>query len=140
MSLTLNHRNPTRDDLLAIMEAALQAVDPYEAVARVLTRDGSTLRVGDQSYDLNEYERVWVLGAGKAGAPMAQAAEAVLGDEVAGGVVVVKEGYVAPLARVALREASHPVPNAAGLAAGWRRRRRSVTWCFASFLAAVRPC
>lgn len=116
--LTLAHRTAVRDDLIAIMEAALQAVDPYHAVSNVLERDGSTVRVGGHPYNLDDYERVWVLGAGKAGAPMAQAAEAVLGDSVTGGVVVVKEGYVAPLSRVTLREASHPVPNAAGLAAG----------------------
>ncbi|HEX8681521.1 MAG TPA: glycerate kinase [Ardenticatenaceae bacterium] len=118
MTLTLSNRNPTRDNLLAIMEAALEAADPFKAVQRAIRRDGSTLLVGDTAYDLDHFESVWVLGAGKGGAPMAQAIEAVLGDYLAGGMVVVKEGYTAPLERIALREASHPVPNAAGLAAG----------------------
>ena len=48
------------------------------------------LRAGDQTYDLRSYERVFVVGAGKAGAPMARAAAEVVGDRLAGGVVVVK--------------------------------------------------
>jgi hydroxypyruvate reductase len=48
---------------------------------------------------------------------MAQAVEEVLGDLVVGGVVSVKTGYTAPVERVTLREASHPVPDEAGEAA-----------------------
>ncbi len=49
---------------------------------------------------------------------MAQAVEAVLGERVSGGAVVVKEGHGAPTAHVQLREAGHPVPTQAGLDAG----------------------
>ena len=75
-----------------ILAAALDAVDPAAAVHRHLHRDGDVLRAGDQTYDLRAYQRVFVVGTGKAGAPMARAAADVLGDRLAGGVVVVK-GY-----------------------------------------------
>ncbi len=118
MSLTVTHLTPTRYDLLAIMQAALDAIDPYSAVRRVLHREGDILRVGDRPYDLTQFERVWVIGAGKAGAPMALAVEAVLGEWLIGGLVVVKYAHLAPVKKVELREAAHPVPDAAGLAAG----------------------
>jgi glycerate 2-kinase len=117
-SLSLAHLTPAREELLHIMQAALGAVDPFHAVQRVLQRAGETLVVGDQPYELTEFDNVWVLGAGKAGAPMAQAVEAVLGERLAGGLVVVKYDHLAPLARIELRESAHPVPDAAGLAAG----------------------
>ncbi|MBA3530833.1 MAG: glycerate kinase [Ardenticatenales bacterium] len=109
---------PARRDLLAMMEAALAAVDPFAAVQRFLRREGDVLHIGDTTLSLADIDRVWVIGAGKAGAPMAQAAEAVLGAHIAGGVVVVKHEHVVPLAHVELREAAHPVPDEAGLAAG----------------------
>jgi hydroxypyruvate reductase len=64
-------------------------------------------------------ERVVVVGAGKAGAPMAAAAEAVLGDLPGwrGGVVIVKEGHTEPRpAIIDLIEAGHPLPDARGVA------------------------
>src|SRR5690349_17180056 len=72
-----------------VMQSALAAVEPGEAVRRALRRDGDTLTVGDRSYDLGAYDRVIVVGAGKASAPMAAAVEQVLGERVADGLVVV---------------------------------------------------
>jgi hydroxypyruvate reductase len=87
-------------------------------VAAALRLEDSTLHVGGQAIDLHTVRRIIVLGAGKAGAPMTQAVEALLGARIAAGTVVVKEGHVAPTERVQLREAGHPVPTQAGLDAG----------------------
>jgi hydroxypyruvate reductase len=48
---------------------------------------------------------------------MAAAAEETLGDRIAGGVVAVKDGHLAPTRRVRLLEAGHPVPDERGAAA-----------------------
>lgn len=73
-----------------------------------------------QSHLRLESGRVLILGCGKASAAMARAAEAVLGDRIAEGFVVVKDGYTVPVRRVTLAEAGHPVPDARGLAASAR--------------------
>jgi hydroxypyruvate reductase len=113
--------NPTvRQALLPILEAALTAVDPYQAVKAVLQCSGDQLLVGGRDYALNTFQRIFVLGAGKAGAPMTQAVEAVLGERISGGLVVVKTGHSAPTQHVELVEARHPMPDAAGFAAGQR--------------------
>ena len=98
-----------------VMAAALEAVEPAEAVRRALRREGHRLLVGGRAYDLRQYERILVAGAGKAGAPMAAAVEEVLGDRVSGGLVLVKYGHVGPTRTVALREAGHPIPDQAGV-------------------------
>src|SRR4029434_7345479 len=54
------------------------------------------------------------VGAGKAGATMAQGLEKVLRERLTDGVVTVKYGHLAPVARVTIHEAAHPVPDAAG--------------------------
>ena len=101
---------------LDVLGAALAAVEPGEAVRRALQREGDRLIVGGRTVDLARFRRVWVVGAGKASAPMAAAVEEVLGDRVSGGHVTVKYGYTAPTTRVTLHEAGHPVPDEAGLA------------------------
>jgi hydroxypyruvate reductase len=68
----------------------------------------------------SRHRRVLVLGCGKASAAMAAAAEEALGDRIAGGFVVVKDGCTAPVRRVEIAEAGHPVPDARGLAASAR--------------------
>jgi glycerate 2-kinase len=113
--------NPTvRESILAVLEAALRAVDPAQAVRAVLHREDDTLIIGRQRCKLNRFGRIFVIGAGKAGAPMAQAVEAELGERITGGLVVVKTGHTAPTKHVELVEASHPVPDAAGVDAGRR--------------------
>lgn len=101
---------------LEVLAAALEAADPGKAVRRFLKLEGETLEVADRAYALGDYERVLVVGAGKAGATMAAAVEEVLGDRVSAGVVNVKYGHVAPTARIEINEAGHPVPDERGLA------------------------
>jgi len=96
-----------REAIRAIWDAALAAGDVTPLVRRHLHVD-------------RRYARVFLLGAGKASGAMAAAAEDVLGDRVAGGFVVVKDGDGGRLRRVEIAEAGHPVPDTRGLAASAR--------------------
>jgi glycerate 2-kinase len=60
--------------------------------------------------------RIFVTGAGKAAASLARGLEAVLGNRIDSGAVLVKHGHGLPLQRIAVLEGGHPVPDAAGLA------------------------
>ena len=60
--------------------------------------------------------RLIVIGAGKASAAMARAVEEHWPGELSG-LVVTRYGYAVPCQRIEIVEASHPVPDAAGLAA-----------------------
>ncbi len=94
-----------------IIEAALAAVAPEKAIRRHLCLEGASLRCGSHLIDLSGFKKAVVIGAGKAGAPMAAATEGILGELVQGGIVVVKDGHVCPTDRVRILEASHPVPD-----------------------------
>lgn len=104
--------SPPRERLRTVFAAALAAVDPAQAVHRHCRMTGEAWSVGSHRIPLRG--RVIVVGAGKASAPMAQAVEEQLGQRISGGVVVVKYGHGAPLTRITLLEAAHPVPDAAG--------------------------
>ncbi len=113
--------NPTlRRPIVTVLAAALAAVDPRQATLALLHEENGIFTVGQQRYDLNRFQRIFIVGAGKAGAPMAQAVETVLGERISTGLVVVKTGHSAATARVEIVEATHPVPDAAGVAAGQR--------------------
>lgn len=118
--LILSHHAEARGRYLSIMAAALGAVDPYHAVRARLHRTDHELWIDGQRYDLNHFRRILVVGAGKAGAPMTRAVEAVLGAAISAGLVVVKTGHTAPTTHIELVEAAHPIPNQAGLDAGRR--------------------
>ena len=109
-----------RESAQRIFEAALQAADPRGAVRRVLRYSNGVLSAGNRAYELSTIRRVVVVGFGKAGAPMAQAVEEILGGRIDAGLVLVKKGHVAPLAKIELFEASHPILDESNLA-GTRR-------------------
>jgi hydroxypyruvate reductase len=104
-----------RADARRIFAAGVGAVDPVTAVRRAVVRHGDTLVVDGRAYDLRRYEHCYVIGAGKAGATMAQGLEQVLQKRISGGAVTVKYGHRAPVTQVAIHQAGHPVPDAAGV-------------------------
>jgi glycerate 2-kinase len=63
--------------------------------------------------------RLVVIGAGKASAAMARAAEEAWAGDLSG-LVVTRYGHAVPCARIEIVEAGHPVPDEAGLAAARR--------------------
>ena len=98
-----------RRHALAIFRSALAAADPIAAVTRHLAR--------------GKYERfrhIYVIGAGKAGASMALAAERALGKRITAGLVNVKDGHLAKLRRIELNQCGHPVPDERGAAGAAR--------------------
>jgi glycerate 2-kinase len=134
--------NPAAAHALAIYRTALDAVRADRLVLDALRRDGDMLHVGDRSVDLTAFEHVFVVGAGKAAAGMAQAAEERLGEFLTEGVVVTKYGHAdakneemgkwgngemtsqrpsdptTQRPKMRVMEAAHPVPDAASVEAG----------------------
>ena len=103
-----------RQDAQAIFRAGVDAVAPEAAIRAHCRRDGQCLQVGTQIYDLARYKKVWIIGTGKAAAAMARTLEDMLGDRIAGGLITVKYGHLAPLHTVRVIEAGHPLPDANG--------------------------
>jgi hydroxypyruvate reductase len=106
-----------RLDARIIFEASLAAADPILLVRRSLQLDGAILQAGKRLYDLARYSNLYVVGAGKAAAKMARAVEALLGERIAGGIVIVKHGHSIPLKKLKIVEAGHPIPDPAGIRA-----------------------
>ena len=110
------HEIAERQHLEDIFNAAKAAADPYNAVLNAASVEENQLHIAGMKYDLASFERIIVVGAGKATARMALAVESLLGARIAAGLIVVKDGHTAPLDIIEQVEASHPVPNEAGIA------------------------
>ncbi len=104
-------RRRRRTLALNLVQASLAAVEPAAAVRAHFWRSNSLLHVADRVYDLDTYRHVYVVGGGKAAAPMAQAVEAALGVRIDAGLVCVKYGYTAPTQRIQIEQAGHPIPD-----------------------------
>ena len=104
-----------RDELLSIFMAGVDAASAPAALARVLPKD-------------KPQGRTIVLGCGKAAAAMAEVAAQHLSGEVTGCVVTrFRHGARGHTGAITVIEASHPVPDAASLAAGRRIRELAST-------------
>ncbi|MDO9418102.1 glycerate kinase type-2 family protein [Pararhizobium sp.] len=100
-------QNP-RSILRATFDAAVRAADPLQGIR--------------QHLPARPKGRTIVIGAGKGSAQMAAALE-TLWDGPLEGLVVTRYGFGAPCKHIEIIEASHPVPDAAGLVASERLLR-----------------
>ena len=103
-----------RKDALAIFQAGVKAVDPAHAIKKHLKLEGNRLTAGETIYDLAAFDRISVIGAGKASAAMARAMEEILDKRLNSGLVITKYSHALPLDKVQVIEAGHPVPDVAG--------------------------
>ena len=121
----LSHGNINgRKDIMEILEAGLRATDPYNNTMSLFERDGNILKVGNPRFeadgdpnsgidtlDLNDYNRVFVVGAGKGVQRIAKAIEDVLGDWLTCGEVISKHGDESILKRIGNTYGAHPTPD-----------------------------
>lgn len=122
MSANAMSQSKLKKDALAIFKAGLSAVDPAQAVAKAVSRSGETLKILNgkktiRTINLKKIDQIFLVGAGKATAPMAKAMEKILGKRVTAGVISVNEGNSLKLKKTKVIEAGHPIPNDAGVKA-----------------------
>ncbi|MBU4503910.1 MAG: glycerate-2-kinase family protein, partial [Proteobacteria bacterium] len=109
-----NHIPGMRNDAVSIFQKGLQAVEPGAAIKKYCRLEDNRLFIGDNVYNLSIYGNLFVIGAGKASAPMAAAIEGILGKRITKGIINVKYKHVVHLDRIKLIEAGHPVPDKNG--------------------------
>ncbi|MBW2143054.1 MAG: glycerate kinase [Deltaproteobacteria bacterium] len=105
-----------RSEAEEIFRASLGAVNPYQAVKRFVRLKGDKLLLGSDDrdsveLDLTRYNRISIVGGGKATAPMARAVEELFGRRITKGMINVKYGFTEDLTYTEIVEAGHPVPD-----------------------------
>jgi glycerate 2-kinase len=115
------------DTVRCVLDAALRAVDPAEAVRRQVGRQGDILLVAGRQYDLKRYHHVYLVGGGKASIPMATALSQILEGRVTAGHINTRRTGPLPAASsandvasllpgspITVTEAGHPLPDQRG--------------------------
>jgi len=96
--------------VIKIFTSALKAVSPYEAVK-------NHCKYIMSFYESGNFNRVIVIGFGKAACPMAKAIEDSLPDSLKAGIIITKYSHCNEyiLERIKFFEAGHPIPDENGL-------------------------
>ncbi len=104
-------------DVLAAMNAALESAAPASAIRKHLRLDGQILRADKLQFRLGDYQRIFVIGGGKASGLLAEAVERLLGRWITRGLVMIPD-YQLPKPRgfrIRYRSATHPIPSCKGM-------------------------
>ena len=109
-----------REIARTIFLKSISSVDPYQRLKEYVHIDQDRLiikeeRFPEKVFDLNQFEKIYLLGTGKASCPMAQAVEELFGERITKGLIVTKYGHGLPLRFTEIIEAGHPLPDPNGM-------------------------
>lgn len=121
----VSHGNAQGRKIVAeLLDAGLDSLDPYYRVKAFLKLENGKIHInnigfemkedphsGPLSFDLKNYDRVFVIGAAKGIQRAAVAFEEVLGDVLTGGHVIGKHGEEIICKKIGVTLAGHPVPD-----------------------------
>jgi glycerate 2-kinase len=125
METLISHANIRGRELAAqILDAGLDAANPYNNSRRLLRVENNKLIVGnddfellgdpqkgEELYDLDQLGKIYVFGAGKGVQYVAKAIEDALGQRLTGGHVIDKKGCAIILKKIGVTLGGHPLPD-----------------------------
>lgn len=98
-----------------IMASAIKAVDPYQCIFDHVRVESGVLKFGKHQVDLAAFERVFLIGFGKASVPMAKGLLDLLGEKIGYAKVITKDRSFLPndgdLQNLQVLLGGHPVPS-----------------------------
>lgn len=106
-----------RKDVLRALNEALLAASPNRILRKKVKITGDKLVIENTTLSLNNYERIIVIGGGKAAASMALELEDLLGDKITSGLVNIPDYLKIPTKRgkIEFHRATHPIPSEKGV-------------------------
>lgn len=107
--------NEQRRDALEILEAGIKAVDAEKALKDIISYQDNTLCVKGETFDLSKFEKILVIGIGKAAIQAAKTLEALLGDRINDGIVL--DTRSGTFNRLKSLVGTHPLPSPQNVAA-----------------------
>lgn len=102
-----------------IFSKALLAVDPSKILKDRIRIEKNHLLINieenlEKTFDLKSFDKIFLVGTGKASNSMAQAVEEIFGDRITKGIVTIKYSHLLPLKKTEIIEAGHPIPDQNG--------------------------
>ncbi len=104
-----------RQTAIEIFLSGVESVKPDSLINRYVSVENEALHIDEHTFDLKEIANIYVVGAGKASALMAQTTEKILGSRITAGHIVTKYNHSVLLKFIRITEAGHPVPDENGV-------------------------
>ena len=117
---TKRQRRNLPDAARKIFGAALREVAADRLVRRSVRRQGPKLSIRGRVFDLNSYERVFLIAIGKAAPFMAESLARILGSRLTEGIAVCIRGQKASAPNITCLPAAHPLPDERSVRAAQR--------------------
>lgn len=118
----------SRKIVLDILDETLCELDSYKRIRSMVSLKGSVLTIGNQKWDLNKKDNVYLISTGMAANAMARVFIEVLGERLSGGVIAVHEIEAGmDYGKVQVFEGGHPLANKGSLEAGEAALRLAIS-------------
>jgi glycerate 2-kinase len=116
-SVILDSTMTDRGKAEQIFRSAITTVQPAQLMQANLAVNSDELMIAGHIIPLTSFNKLYVIGAGKAAAAMAVEAEKILDSHISDGIVTTKSGHALPTKKIKVMEAAHPVPDRQGVEA-----------------------
>ena len=110
-------QSKTRSDILRALNEALKTASPRSILRKKLKLQDEKLVIDSFKLDLGSYDRLIVIGGGKAAASLADELEKLLGKRISAGLVNIPDYLRVPKKkrRIQFHRATHPLPSVKGV-------------------------
>ncbi len=102
-------KTPQRKIVLELVESALEAIEPQKVLEKNISIENTVLKIQDKTFDLQNFERVFLVGFGKGSAGIAKIVEEKLRDRLTAGydIDVVQTEF----SKIKFTLGTHPLPT-----------------------------
>lgn len=111
-------------DACQVLAQAVNAVDPYACVANHVQFDGQHMSIGRSVIKADQFERIFLIGFGKAAVPMAVSVIDILDERIAQACVITKDPQFLSMdkyrKKLSVLLGGHPIPTEESVAATHR--------------------
>jgi glycerate 2-kinase len=115
----VDHGNRAARELLVdLVDGVFDTLRPAELLADVATVEDGVLTIESKTYDLGDFEDVYLVGSGKGSQAVVEAISELFETDLVAPLVVEKRGQARDTDDVRVLEADHPVPSPASERAG----------------------
>ncbi|MDZ7719564.1 MAG: DUF4147 domain-containing protein [Balneolaceae bacterium] len=102
-----------KEQAVQFFKSILKNVNPREFLPDIVNWDPENrkLNIYDESFILDEDQKIYVIGTGKASPTMAIAMEKILGSDLEDGFIIAPPDTEAEPSKIEMMEGSHPLPD-----------------------------
>lgn len=103
------NKTPQRKICLELVEAALSSIQPENIIQKNISLKENILKIQDKTFNLRDFERVFLVGFGKGSSGISKHIETLLGDLLTDGYVIDtnKEEFL----KIKFTLGTHPLPS-----------------------------